>query len=398
MAIEGSLDLFRLPEILQVVSQESKTGILTVQGEQDIVAISFSKGRVVAADALNRTLEDALGVTLDREGLLAREEYEAALAEQRSQGGRLIDVLVDRGYLDRSELLLGLRRYTSDLLADILLWDEGDFKFYTNDEVSYEEGFDPISIDSLLLANLDRQPEPEPEPVSGDVLPAISGEASPLPDLGAGETPAAAETPAEAPRLDELTVPEITPERPTQPAPEPEPQPQPVAAPRAEPRPEPQPRVERAATPRSAPRRPETPAWIPRILGLAAGLAVVTAWIVLPASRLLLPLPWSEPVRGVLDGARQRAAIDRAVEAVHTFHLLEGRLPNDLQRVTERDLLPPYAPTEDRALDYRPDTDEFTLALGDAVVEHPLRGDFLLDADFLLGSGGLREPPLVLLD
>lgn len=392
MAIEGSLDLFRLPEILQVVSQESKTGILTVQGEQDIVAISFSKGRVVAADALNQTLEDALGVTLDREGLLARREYEAALAEQRSRGGRLIDVLVDRGYLDRSELLLGLRRYTSDLLGDILLWDEGDFKFYTNDEVSYEEGFDPISVDSLLLANLDRQPEPEPE--SGDVLSELSDEASPLPDLGAGEAPVAAEPPSEAPQLDELTVPEIAPERPVQP----EPEPQPVAAPRPEPRPEPQPRVEQVAAPRAARRPSAPPAWIPRLLGLAAVAAVVTAWIVLPSSRLLLPLPWSEPVRDVLERAQRSAAIDRGVEAVHTFHLLEGRLPDDLQRVTEQHLLPTDVPARDPALDYRPEADQFTLALGDAVVEHPLRGDFLLDADFLLGSSGLREPPLVLLD
>ena len=41
MAVEGTLDLFKLPEILQLISQQKKTGILTVQGQQDIVAISF---------------------------------------------------------------------------------------------------------------------------------------------------------------------------------------------------------------------------------------------------------------------------------------------------------------------------------------------------------------------
>ena len=49
MAVEGTLDLFKLPEILQLISQQKKTGILTVQGQQDIVAISFLNGRIVAA-------------------------------------------------------------------------------------------------------------------------------------------------------------------------------------------------------------------------------------------------------------------------------------------------------------------------------------------------------------
>jgi len=47
MAVEGTLDLFKLPEILQLISQQKKTGILTVQGQQDIVAISFLNGRIV---------------------------------------------------------------------------------------------------------------------------------------------------------------------------------------------------------------------------------------------------------------------------------------------------------------------------------------------------------------
>ena len=46
MAVEGTLDLFQLPEILQLISQQQKTGILTVQGQNDIVAISFLSGKI----------------------------------------------------------------------------------------------------------------------------------------------------------------------------------------------------------------------------------------------------------------------------------------------------------------------------------------------------------------
>ena len=59
MAIEGNLEVFQLPEILQMIAAQRKTGILTVQGESDIVAVSFKDGQVVAADALGT------GVVLD---------------------------------------------------------------------------------------------------------------------------------------------------------------------------------------------------------------------------------------------------------------------------------------------------------------------------------------------
>ena len=54
-----------------MVSQQKKTGILTVQGQQDIVAISFLNGRIVAADALNQTLEEGLAQVLVGRGMLS---------------------------------------------------------------------------------------------------------------------------------------------------------------------------------------------------------------------------------------------------------------------------------------------------------------------------------------
>ncbi|MFL6235459.1 MAG: DUF4388 domain-containing protein, partial [Thermoanaerobaculia bacterium] len=151
MAVEGTLDLFKLPEILQLVSQQKKTGILTVQGQQDIVAISFLNGRIVAADALNQTLEEGLSQILVKEGMISVPDLARAASEHQAAGGRLIDLLVERRFVDRAQLLEALRLQTSRLLEQLLRWDQGDFKFYSGDEVSYEEGFVPISVEELLI-------------------------------------------------------------------------------------------------------------------------------------------------------------------------------------------------------------------------------------------------------
>lgn len=154
MSVEGSLDLFSLPEILQMISQQGKTGILTIQGQQDIVAISFLAGRIVAADSLAHTVEEGLAKVLVGEGLLSAAELARAGAEHQASGGRLLDLLVERRYLTRPQLLAALRLQTIRQLESLLRWQVGDFKFYGGDEVSYEEGFQPISVEDLLLRTL----------------------------------------------------------------------------------------------------------------------------------------------------------------------------------------------------------------------------------------------------
>jgi hypothetical protein len=154
MAVEGTLDLFRLPEILQLISQQGKTGILTVQGQQDIVAVSFLNGRIVAADALTQTVEEGLSQVLVSEKLVSAADFSRAAAENQAAGGRLLETLVERGLVTRAKLLEALRLQTRRQLQRLLRWDQGDFKFYSGDEVSYEEGFLPISVEDLLLDSL----------------------------------------------------------------------------------------------------------------------------------------------------------------------------------------------------------------------------------------------------
>ena len=197
MAVEGTLELFKLPEILQLIAQQKKTGILTIQGAQDIIAVTFQNGRIVAADALNQTLEEGLARVLVAEGLLDRADFARAAAEHDAAGGRLLDLLVDRGYTARSDLLRGLRLQTFRLLEQLLSWQKGEFKFYSGDEVPFEEGFVPISVDELLYQSAEKavaaRPVAAPRPV-----PAPRPAAAPR--AGAGGLPELPEPPAATPR------------------------------------------------------------------------------------------------------------------------------------------------------------------------------------------------------
>lgn len=155
--IEGELRHASLTRVLQRVAAFGQNGILTLQGEDDIVAVSFLRGAVVSADALNQTIEDGLGKVLLGQGLVRAEDLAVVVREyQGGSSGSFADLLVQRGLVGRSELLEGLRMQTLRQMLQLLTWRQGEFKFYPGDEVSFEQGFVPISVEELLVRAIER--------------------------------------------------------------------------------------------------------------------------------------------------------------------------------------------------------------------------------------------------
>ena len=392
MAVEGTLDLFKLPEILQLISQQRKTGILTVQGQQDIVAISFLNGRIVAADALNQTLEEGLSQVLLKEGLMRAPDLARAASDHQAAGGRLIDLLVERRYIERSQLLEALRLQTFRLLEQLLRWSEGDFKFYSGDEVSYEEGFVPIPVEELLIHAVQNAPAPEP---------AMPAAARPPAAPPAARKPAPAGKPAPARPSGLPSEAELTGSRPA---------PRPLAV--VKPSPALSPVETEASGPfrrmKVEPRLAAVPA--PRWLGgvLAVLLAVLGVAVLLRAPDvLMLPFPWQEREREGL-ARDQRAALYLKIDhAAKTWFLLRGSFPDRLEDLVAAGLLSPadLKDSEGHRILYTAGEESYTLdplergkPVPGAGATEAITGNFLLDPEFLNVSPESSVQPLVLLD
>ena len=449
MAIEGTLELFHLPEILQMVSAQGKTGILTIQGENDIVAISFKDGQVVAADALNQTVEEGLGQVLASQGLVSPSDFTRVSAEHEASGKRLLDLLLERGLLDRGQLLDALRTQTYQLLLQLLRWEQGEFKFYSGDEVAFEEGFYAISVEELLIRSVSDLGDGEP----GGVLPeldetyeSIPGGApvkiigrdgnGPMDDSSAvwlapeeevllgridGTTPTAKI--AEETGMGEYKVlfalyrllrggAVRRAVRRTAPAPAP-------ASPPLAPVELPEEHVYEEARRMSVGRAPEprepeplsnrSGQWatlLARLLAVAGLLAVLAvpfhAW-----SGLLLPLAWQQDLRAHVERDQRTSLYERIDRAARTYFLLEGHFPDELLELVEVRVLPMHALHDPEGHFLAYSTDDVTYALqpmegGEPVQQLSVRegigGDFLLDPEFLNLPQGAEKAPLVLLD
>ena len=82
MALEGTLRDFSFADILQLISLQRKTGVLTLKHGEKLVTISFLDGCVVGSSTLNQHTEDRIGLILLKRGELTEQELDAALKRQ----------------------------------------------------------------------------------------------------------------------------------------------------------------------------------------------------------------------------------------------------------------------------------------------------------------------------
>lgn len=462
MALEGDLSIFRLPDILQVIAQQGKTGILTVQGEHDILAVSFHQGQVVAADALNQSFEEMLGQVLASQGVLAPDRFQRLAEEHRSTAGeRLADFLIRRGALTREQLLAALRFQTYRLLLEVLRWREGEFKFYGGEEVAFEEGVEPLGVDEVLFRSMRdllgegtvagalphgfvayvRVPSSRPLRVAregaspaehdGDVQWISPDEAAVLDrldgrtvaeelgrELGLGDVrtqyalfhllraglvrPASAEAveavPEPAPATPPVKPPPSERFEPAEPAPRRERPPRPTLVPPLEGTGAGQVAEERAA-PAGAAAASSVFAGLAALLGIAA-----VALAMFRPAVLLLPYPAQRAEREGLARLEIQARLASIDRGARCFYLLEGRYPASLEDLVTRSLLAPgqrSLPDGDRLV-MEPAADAYRLAIaGDpeaAGYTESVAGDVLLDRALFAGVQDETGVPLVLLD
>jgi hypothetical protein len=456
MHLEGTIQGRDLADVVLVIGRENRTGILTVQGEQEIIGISFQDGEIVSADALNQTVEEGLGEVLENRELVRPEDLAALAAEHQVGGGRVMDLLVERNHLSREELLDALRYHTYRLCRQVLQWRSGEYKFYSGEEVSFEEGVAAISVEELLVHSAQdlgsqgplagRIPElgtvyrshdgvaaegpPFGQSLPADLLQDLENEAGRIHEFVDGQRSAdeivaqcgmpQAKALMALYRLDRAG--RIEPVAKKSPASLPGPVPAapvaPLAPPPAEqksdirPQKKPKKKKPKRRQPRPSRGRPERTItgaqmvlWTSRLL--AAGLAAALVGLLgSEPSRLLLPFPWQGSLRQILVEQQRSAGYIKVDRAAKTFFLLEGRFPESLSELVDQRLLNPEDLIDPggATLGYSAFAASYQIRLqedreissGGSRVE-TITGDFLLDPEFVVPELAAL-PPLVLLD
>ncbi len=152
MALEGTLRDFSLADILQLISLQHKTGLLTVRGPADTVTLGFLDGMLVSAESSAQRLDTRLGTVLVKTRRLTAEALARALEMQAQTLQRLGFILLKNGFCSAQDLRDGLDIQIKRIAYGLFRWTDGDYVFEQTEQVDYDaESTTPIAVERLLM-------------------------------------------------------------------------------------------------------------------------------------------------------------------------------------------------------------------------------------------------------
>ncbi len=160
MALEGNLRDFGVQDILQLITLQRKTGVLTIRGINDTVYITFLDGKIINADSEKARVELKLGRVLLKRGSITEEQLNNALKIQKETLQRLGYVLVKNGFISNEELKAALTQQILEIVYKIFRWKEGEYHFSQENIVEYDrESINPIDGEAVLMEGAQRLDE-----------------------------------------------------------------------------------------------------------------------------------------------------------------------------------------------------------------------------------------------
>jgi hypothetical protein len=151
VALKGTLKDFGIAEILQLIGQQAKSGVLHLEARDDAIHIALADGNVVRAESAGRKARERLGTLLVRADIITAEELEYALELQKKSLRRLGDILVEQDLVSKQDLREMTALQTTETVYRLFHWKSGTYEFEPGDVEWDRDTVTPLRAESLLM-------------------------------------------------------------------------------------------------------------------------------------------------------------------------------------------------------------------------------------------------------
>lgn len=128
MSLKGKLQSFDLPNVLQLLSNGEKTGVLNVTNGEEEVKIIIQRGAVIYATSSLK--EFRLGYLMVNDGMISDRVLHTCLEESDTSQSAIGMVLVQKEYISQEVLISYTRKQVLEILYNLFFWQEGDFEYH----------------------------------------------------------------------------------------------------------------------------------------------------------------------------------------------------------------------------------------------------------------------------
>ena len=150
MSLQGVLSDFGVADIFQLIAQQRKTGVLSIERKNRNLEVRFRKGGVVRALPKESRPDAALAALLIRLGVVGERNLAEAWRKQEESLESLPRVLVTSGLIDRQVIDEARALLTNETIFELFLWDDGRFSFSPR-EVEQTNTDAPVGAEMVLL-------------------------------------------------------------------------------------------------------------------------------------------------------------------------------------------------------------------------------------------------------
>src|SRR4030067_667166 len=151
MSLEGSIKEFGLAEILQLISMQKKSGIVSISHESESTTLHFDNGQLVFATSIFGGETKRLGEILVNSGKLTEKDIEKTLRIQETTNDKIGAIFVSSGLISTDEVKDALQQQLMDVVFHVLRWKDGYYKFNAS-EIDYDREFQiPAQTDFILM-------------------------------------------------------------------------------------------------------------------------------------------------------------------------------------------------------------------------------------------------------
>ncbi|MEN8155115.1 MAG: DUF4388 domain-containing protein [Acidobacteriota bacterium] len=152
MAFKGTLRDFKVPDILQLISYQKKSGILTFTSNDGFITLIFEKGLIVGVDSFPKKLELRSGNVLVKQDLISEEMLERALSIQKRTNQKVGEILLSMGLIGENTIAEALQTQATEIILSLFKWKKGEYNFKVMDFIDKSlKTIDPLPTDNIIM-------------------------------------------------------------------------------------------------------------------------------------------------------------------------------------------------------------------------------------------------------
>lgn len=153
-ALQGDLSVVTIENLMQLMSYSGLSGELHVSAPENAASFIVDNGILVFAYLKSNSLR--IGERLKQKGYVTSENLNDCLQLYKDQStkSKFGTLLVEKGFLKKSDLEEAIKEQVRDIFFEVLSWKNGTFSFCVSDSSSNEDILLEERIDHLILTGI----------------------------------------------------------------------------------------------------------------------------------------------------------------------------------------------------------------------------------------------------